>query len=648
VSEGLDLAGRHDSDTVTAMTDFGSALQPQLPFGETVPDGSVVLTLTGMTVMVEVEPGKLGALSRILRKAGCSVTRLETGLSFPGHEIARLTHLPQGMSLSPSDTLRPLLLLAVRPPVAPPLVDRLGSDLIVAWDEGTVAHEYTLTQAAAMLLLTAGLPFVATAEAWTYLAGLGVGVSDIGRAEVNLDGFVDIHALLPQLVESAPLPGLFRLGVERFGVALGYADAIDTTPGFTWRGPRPRPERPTLDLSRGLVLSAHHQRDLSTVADRLANTGAVVLWWDSGLGRRIMALAAIDALDAWPAVVVCHPSGLWAWQRHAELVGRSCALTHDRADARLVTYRDLAHGMHLPSPAALLLDEPTRGEATRKGVLTALHQLDGVSGMLRLATTDQWPERAEDTWGVMSVLRPGEFDPTATVGERYPLEPVRRAGEHLAAYVSRRRADDPDSVSLERFRRSSVVTVAATETMLHDASEVLRRRGGDREGALAELLELASAGSAHTISPKAAAAAALARSSDGLVVIACRHVRTASLLTMMLAPRAVTVLDAERAQLAGDEEGVVVVRFDRSLPDLRQAKTVIFCDYPWSTTVIDDAVGSAAETQGPAQVYVVHLEGSIDDRLALLVAKRRELRGVRDEHGPPHDDELDYLLSPRW
>jgi hypothetical protein len=649
---GAALAAADRSDTVSVMSDLGPALQMRLDFGDAVPAGSVVLTLVGMTVAVECLDGRTDQVRRALRRAGCNVEVYRGELRFPAHQIACLARLPGGVNLAPDDALRPLLLVTLYPPAAPPMVERLGRDLVLSWFDGPTTHEHTLTDEAAAVLLQSGLPFVATAEAWTVLADLGVGVAQVGVAQVNLDGFIEISATVPQLVESAPLPGLFRLGTDRFGLALGYAPNLDSTPGFSWRGPRPRPERPEIGVSTTFDLSAHHRRDLTSVADRLADTGAAVLWWDSGLGRRIMALAALDALDAWPAVVVSHPSGLWAWQRHFELVGRSCALTHDRADARLVTYRDLAHGMTLPSPAALILDEPTRSEAVRPEVLRSLHQLDGVAGTVRLATTDTWPERPEDTMGLMSVLRPGEFDPAATLAERYPLDPQRRAGEHLAAYVSRRRASDPDSVNLDRFRRSSVHTVPVSEAHTREAVEVLRRRGADREGALAELLELCSAGSAHSVSPKTAAAAELAGRSSGLVVVACRHVRTASLLKMMLAGREVSVVEADRGGLdSGDGSGrdrVVVVRFDRTLPDLRSADAVIFVDYPWSTTVVDDAVGSAAETDGPAQVTVIHLEGSLDDRLAAMAARRRELRGVRDENGPPTSDELDYLLAPRW
>jgi hypothetical protein len=130
-------------------------------------------------------------------------------------------------------------------------------------------------------------------------------------------------------------------------------------------------------------------------------------------------------------------------------------------------------------------------------------------------------------------------------------------------------------------------------------------------------------------------------------VAVCRHVRTASLLRTMLAPTPTVVVEGDRGELP-DHGGVVIVRFDRTLPDLRGADAVVFCDYPWSTTAIDTAVGSAAETEGPSQVTVLHLADSIEDRLALLVGKRREMRGIGAEDGPPSGEELDYLLAPRW
>jgi hypothetical protein len=89
----------------------------------------------------------------------------------------------------------------------------------------------------------------------------------------------------------------------------------------------------------------------------------------------------------------------------------------------------------------------------------------------------------------------------------------------------------------------------------------------------------------------------------------------------------------------------VLVRFDRELPDLRWFDEVIVVDYPWSFAALDAAVGAPTSDHGPLQVTCLHLTGSVDDRLAVLAARRRELGAVIDHSQPPSPDEIGYLLS---
>ncbi|MET0685837.1 MAG: DEAD/DEAH box helicase [Solirubrobacteraceae bacterium] len=102
---------------------------------------------------------------------------------------------------------------------------------------------------------------------------------------------------------------------------------------------------------------------------------AYVLWSrrtfladEQGLGKTVQALAALEADDAWPAVVICPASLKLNWQRETErwLPHRSVAVVSGtaavapRADLTVVNY-DIVHAhrvrLALRKPKALVLDE---------------------------------------------------------------------------------------------------------------------------------------------------------------------------------------------------------------------------------------------------------------------------------------------------
>ena len=63
-------------------------------------------------------------------------------------------------------------------------------------------------------------------------------------------------------------------------------------------------------------------------------------------------------------------------------------------------------------------------------------------------------------------------------------------------------------------------------------------------------------------------------------------------------------------------------------------------DYPWSTELLDAAVGAASGAERPPQVTFSHLVGTLDDRLAMLAARRCEICPVIDHHSAPSDGEI--------
>lgn len=623
-------------------------LQLPLQFGD--PSRSVLtISCSGLTVLAEVISGDIDNMVGALRHLGVEPDVDPHGMiRFSLRQLPLLSAGHHLIEIRPDDTVGPLmeLLTTLASDAAPAVVDcdPVG-DLVLTWSDRDGTWERTLERRAAGTLVAAGVSFVATPPAWSVLRDAGVLPEYVATARAGLDGFIEITATLPQLVEGAPVPGLFRLSATEFGVPNRYYEQVRSTPGFRWVGPPPvRSSLTSSLLLPRIELSEHHRSDLRTVVDRLDTDEALVLVWESGLGRRIMALAAIEALENWPCLVVTTAAGVWSWQRHVELLGRSSSTTHNRADVRIVTYQQLTRGHRPFSPAAIIFDEVLSDEARKPGAREALATLVGLAGVPRLAVCDDWTSDLVEAITVLALLRPREFDPTVPLLQRYPSPVERRALEHIESYLSRRRASDPDSGDVSGFHHSGVRVLRPREAQLRLLDEALWHASREPQRTLAEMLEIVSAGPTSMLSPKVATAARMAQravAEGRRVAVVTRHTRTAALIRSTLRPTPSVLYEGEVFSPDGQ---LVVIRFDKTLGDLRWADEVIIVDYPWSTTVIDQAVGVPG-TSGPARVTVLHLAGTIDDQLALLAARRREISSVADTAAPPSLDELELLLT---
>lgn len=630
----------------------------QLRLGFASPSGAVTmhLLLAGLSVLVEASPGAVDEAWTYLSEVDAHPSMSEgRGLTFPVAQLPKLAGLPAQVRLVPDAALAPLYALVTHPPAdgkpAELTVDVRGT-LWLNWFDGYSSRSEALPGPAAVALLTADLPFVATPDAFDVLRSSSRLPLLVGRARMNLDGYVEITTSKPQMVESAPLPGLFRIDETHFGLALPYAPALDSAPGFVWEGQKPVLERGPADLPpMPMPLSGHAAGDLRNLVDHLAAYRAQAVVWESGLGRRVFCLAAVEALDAWPLLIVAPPAQVWAWQRHLEMFGRTAALSHDDADAHIITYNDLARRVDVSSPQAIIFDALASPDLVPAEARPALHRLDGLLDAYRLLVDSSWPTDPAQTLSLMSVLRPGEFRADVPVIARYPAHTEQRLAEHVACYLSERRATDPGTDATE-FRSSGVVPLlptAAQLTALADAAS--RHAGGSAAALLAESLEIISAGPTLALSPKIAAVTARAGAAVAAgrrVAVLTRHRRTETLIkaTLRTLTTAVT-LDASATPGDAPQARLAVIRFDRELPDLRWFDEVIVVDYPWSTDVLDAAVGTSAGEAGPLQVTVLHLTGTLDDRLAMLAARRRELGPVIDHNAAPTAEEIGYLLAAR-
>lgn len=636
-------------------TTTAAANPVQLRLGFAAPSRPVTvhLVLAGLSVLVETSPDQVDEVWTHLSVAGANPTMSEgRGLGFPVANLSALAELPTHVHLVPDEALATLFTL-VRNPSELGRPAELSTDaagtLWLSWFDGRAMRTELLPEAGAAALLTADLPFVATAEAFETLRTTCRLPLLVGKARVNLDGYVEITTSKPQMAESAPLPGLFRIDETHYGLALPHAAHVDRAPGFIWEGRKPSLERGPAELpGLPMELSGHAAADLRNLVDHLAAYRARAVVWESGLGRRVFVLAALEALDAWPLLIVCPPAHVWTWQRHLEMFGRTAALGHDGADAHIVTYADLARRGALTSPQAIIFDELPNTDVVTAEQRTALHRLDGVVDAYRVAVGSSWPTAEQDAVSVMSVLRPGEFRPDVPVIARYPAHTQARLAEHISCYVSARSVTDPGT-DVTEFRSSGVITLTPTDAQRQaQADAAARHAHGSAAALLAEHLEILSCGPQLALSPKVAAVtarAAAAVEAGRRVAVVTRHRRTEALVKATLRQFTSATVDASVPHATVPNGRLVVVRFDRELPDLRWFDEVFIMDYPWSTDVLDAAVGAASDPDGPLRVSVLHLAGTIDDRLAMLAARRRELGSVVDQSAPPSAAEMAYLLA---
>lgn len=619
-------------------------MQMRLPFAAPAQPVELSVTLLGTVVLVSTPADAVAAASAHLTASGISTSPEPSGgLRFPAALLARLIDLPAQVKVDADELVQPLVELAMfpSPPGHQATVDlNARGELVVRWFDGTEVHDVVLPSLAVPAFLAADFSFTASSRAWEQLRSTAEVPPIAGRCSQNMDGFVEITALRQQLVERSPLPALFRLDDTHFGIPSAFADRLTLSDGFVWEGTQPSVHADPVRVDVPVVLADHVTSAASSLAERLSGVRAAVVDWPSGLGRRIAVLAALSALDAWPALVVCEPSGLWLWRRHAEAFGLSASLRASDAHIRLVTYHDLGRGVSVPDAATLVFDELAPRNAF------VCHRLDGIDGAYRVAIPDGWPAMASEVMELMSVVRPVEFRSDVPCEVRYPLRPAERLAEHVGVY----RLADPGVVSDSDvvFRRSSVVrTVAnpAQQLALDAAYDRYDDPDVDPVEALTEVLSMVARGSDMTMSSKAAAVLDVVGqiADDRRVVVTCRNPETAELLTTLCRPwRAVRWTPGGAPPMSR-----VVVWAGFPLPDLSGFDEVIIADYPRSLVEFDAAVGVSDLTPGPMRVRVVHMDGSPDDRLAILAMLRAE--GVVAPLPAPDGSwsvaEAEYLLS---
>lgn len=641
-----------DQDPATRGNDREPAMQMRLDFGPPRIQVEVTARLSGLWVVLDSAHNDL--LAEYLRSAGVEFRSGEWGVKVQAKDLSWLRRLPSQVRIHPDDAFRALHVLALHPPdpADPASLVLANGFLWLRWYDGESFHDEQLSATAAPAFVTADIPFIATHEAMGHLGQSTHLPVRIARCALSPENYIEMVSAKPQSLEAVPLPGLFRLEPTRYGVPLAYLEQVRSAPGLEWVGQVPAVTHPGMpDLP--LTLSRHHHIDLPRVTSVLATTGGVMLAWSPGLGRRVMALAAVEAVEGWPILVVSAPSGAWAWHRLVALFGRRLSVHEETTDARLVTYADLALGVKVYPTPTIIFDDVTGHEAASPAARSGIRRLDGYSQAYRIGLAPTWPSSLEEACHAMDAVRPGEFRLDGSqLALRYPAPSERRALEHLSAYLFVRRSSDRDTELSQRFRHSQVRTVAPSQAELefHELAQGRLIAGEDPLCILEDVLEVVSAGPPQRLSKKVGAAITVIRQAvakDRRVLVLTRHVRTQRMLRAGLSGVRSTVGEVPGSGVVIGPAQVVVLRWSEILRGpLPDADEVLVCDYPWSFAELDAALGPPTGP-GPALISILHAPGTIDDRVAMYAASRAEEEPTGLECSQPSPEMAKWLLRPR-
>lgn len=603
-------------------------VQLRLGFSSPTAPVRLLLTLHGLLIYVDSQDRDV-ALSYLVA-LGTSV-ELDTmgSIRIPIRDLERLTDLPPQVDVVASGFLSALWTLVSFLPAADTAVTVSADSpamLNLSWTDGErrFDEQYPVSLAAAFAGL--GVPFVAAPDVWDQILVAGRLPIQVGRARVNLDRFVEITALVPQRVEAAPLPALFRIDGAHFGIPLSHAGLIQELPGFSWDGPQPFPARPPRDITTPqLGLSEHAASDLRELVNGLAIDSARLVAWAPGLGRRIFCLAALESLAAFPALIVCGPHALWSWVRHSELLGRRWVLGESEsddasdADIHIVTY-DMLPRRNISSPAAIVFDDIDMGVSKYASWADSLHRFDGLLDVPRVGLLQQLPSDPQRLVEMLAALRPGEFRAETPVALRYPGDTDARLGAHAAVYLSQRTEG-----SAIRFRQSSVELLDCPTEFTEAIAELRASSLVDEERVAAER-HIVAIGTRTHMSPKVAFALQLAQEAlvnRSTLLIVAGSSEAVTLLKSLLRPH--SVREYVGGTPAANISTVDMTRVDLAACDLRIFDEVVVLDYPRSFEELASAVGGV--TEGVEKVTVLHMANTVDDRLA-IVAARRTSRGI--------------------
>lgn len=575
---------------------FPPPMQQRLAFPAPSGPCRMALALSGLWVLVDTTPLQRQTALAHLASLGVSFRDDGTLVAFPIRELHLLSRLNPSVEVVCDHVLHALWQTVLNPPDTPATVEVLAGDLRITWPCGRRRFDEVLFDAAVPAMLSMELPIVASDEAWARLSGSSSLPVAVGRCLVTPEEYVLIEASKPQLVEAAPLSGLWRIDDTRFGLPLAYASQLDQARGFVWDGPRPPTEMRSFDLP-AVPLSASARQTAQELTERLASFKAVLLVAPAQSSRRVAVCAALKAASRVDTLVVCAPWAIWAWSRAARLCGLR---------VRFATYMDLALGNEVAPPDSVVFDDLTLQPASLKIAASRLDSLDA----LRVVVASSLPEDMDDAYSLFARLKPAEFRDDVPPHVRYPVDPLRRWNEHVRPYLVRA-APSPGG-----FSRLHVDVLSLSPELI-EACMLLE---STHESRVQDLSSIVTVGTQTALSPKISSARSLvaeALQSNRTVTVLTRHPRFASLLRALSRPFDLPIVDADPVSLR--PESCILV-FDTTIPSV-SSDVVVVADWPLSMAVLDDVVAVPQHPEEGQVIVVLHVAESIDDRLALRAAR---------------------------
>lgn len=630
-----------------------SGVQLRLGFDEPSAHVTVLLKSSGLRVVVEVHHGSGNDAYAYLTSAGLQPEMTTAnGITFPLSRFKEISHLSSNVTAIADPILQPLLDWVENPPddaLAAEL--ELGPDngLWLTWlCNGQPRSEY-LNAASATAILYADIPFVAAPEPLAVMRSCSHLPIMVARCRAHRSGYIEIETAKPQLLEMQNLPGLFRIDDTTYGIPFAAAGALEGKMGFVWEGPLPQLESGPRQLPpMPAKLSMHVTEDLRRLVDSLAAYRTQVVAWESGLGRRVFVIAAIEALDAFPAVVVARPSRVWQWWRNAGLFGKTRGVDAEDADLRVITYEEfVANPTIAYTCQTLIFDDVASSDADTPEVAAAAVSIGGLVDAYLIGITDKLPDDPRQLAGVMARLRPAEFATNSTLPDRYGMDFARGLRQHASAYLSSRRShNDSASSGLTGNPGPGTDTdprptgAPSPETAMFNHTQVLELTVGDElrrdlDGLLVPGLAheqwreqarlLLSAGSQYTLSPKIAVALGMAEealASGRRCAVVTAYNRTASMLAMLLRHHQPEVV--RNGSIVPRQGRLGIVEGMHALPELQWYDDVIVMDYPDSYAILDAAIGAPDADYAPSRVTLLHATGTVDDELSMAAARSEE------------------------
>jgi len=316
--------------------------QLRLKFGEPQGPAKMHIRLAGMTLVVTSDLSD-GDLSNFFYVNSIPHDHSPSqGLSVSAENFRTLAGITSNITTTPD--LEALLLVCQNPPThsEPAVLSTERERLLLSWDDGHFYYTEYLAKEAVPCLVLSDIAFVATNQAWDTVAALTHAPSTTGRCSIDPEGYIKITTPRPQILESTNLYGLFCINTTTYGVPLKNADQLFSLPGFVWTSKKPlKPKGSGFWLPPDVLFSDHIKNALTEFLPELETFGPQCIVWDSGLGRRVFALACLVALDTFPATVVGPPSSIWSWKRVSQLFSKSFSVTDKNSDIEFVTYHDL-------------------------------------------------------------------------------------------------------------------------------------------------------------------------------------------------------------------------------------------------------------------------------------------------------------------